>query len=595
MNKSLDLTPVIRFGASHRAGFDVAVNLTTLQETRLLIQGTSGAGKTTALYALLQQTYGLVQHIILDKEGQFPKLREHFDYLLVGAEGEVPINLDAGAVEVVLRKILETRVNAIIDLSDLVPAQQHEYARRVASMMAHLSIKSPLAEHDRLVLVDEFQHFAPETGRGSATSTEAMIELASLGRKRGFCLVGATTRVSLLSKSIVELLDNKMIGRCGLDDAARAAQLLNFSKEERRQLTTLATGEFYAFGPAIAADPLLVRSDDDLKVRPPRRGERRLTPATPAAVQDVLAAFDDVPREAKEEARTIEELQAQVDTLSRQLKKAQKGVAIAPAVDVEKIRAEAKLEAEKAVSAHRTKLEGIQGRATMVRDESIRITGLLEELSAELARFTLSPATVQPRQRLHSTTVEEPRASGATSPDEGRGADSVKSNGNGAHIGGTPQKILNALLLLEVCKVRPAPKEVVGGIVGIVSSSGTWRTYMSRLNTEDLIVKHPDGSLELSEKGRAFATDEGLPASRRELHELWLARLSGKPRQMLAFLLHCYPDSVTREALGAHVGIRESGTYRTYLSKLRSRGLAVDTKDGELRAADLLFPPGMKP
>jgi hypothetical protein len=255
----------------------------------------------------------------------------------------------------------------------------------------------------------------------------------------------------------------------------------------------------------------------------------------------------------------------------------------------------------------------IQYRAANVRDEAMRVTGLLEELFNELARFTLSPATVQPRQRLHSITVEEPRASGATSPDEGRGADSVKSNGrrdraveimreinhedrkSNLAIGGTPQRILNALLLLEACKVKPAPKEVVGGIVAVSSSSGTWRTYMSRLNTEDLIVKYPDGSLELSEKGRALATDEGLPKTLRELHELWLARLSGKPRQMLAFLLHCYPDAVAREALGAHVGIRESGTYRTYLSKLRSRGLAVDTKNGELRAADLLFPPGMKP
>jgi hypothetical protein len=101
----------------------------------------------------------------------------------------------------------------------------------MATMMAHLSIKSPLAEHDKLVLVDEFQHFAPERGQGTRSSTEAMMQLASLARKRGFCLVGATTRISLLSKSIVEMLDNKMIGRCGLDDAARAAQWLNFSKE----------------------------------------------------------------------------------------------------------------------------------------------------------------------------------------------------------------------------------------------------------------------------------------------------------------------------------------------------------------------------
>jgi DNA helicase HerA-like ATPase len=325
-------TPLLSFGPGGFGPGDhtdetILVNLPTLQETRLLIYGTSGSGKTTALYALLQQTYGAVQHIIVDKEGSFPKLREHFDYLLVSGDGEVPIDLSPGAVEVVLRKILETRVNAIIDLSDLVPSDQHEYVRRMATMMAHLSIKSPLAEHDKLVLVDEFQHFAPERGQGNASSTEAMMQLASLARKRGFCLVGATTRISLLSKSIVEMMDNKMIGRCGLDDAARAAQWLNFTKGQRRELSNLSTGTFYAFGPAISPDPVLVRSQSDLLVLPPRRGERRSTPATPAAVRDVLGAFDDIAREAETEARTIEELQTQVDTLTRQLRKAEKATA----------------------------------------------------------------------------------------------------------------------------------------------------------------------------------------------------------------------------------------------------------------------------
>jgi GTPase SAR1 family protein len=121
--RSTDATLIVRRRADSGQGTtDVDRQPADAQETRLLIYGTSGAGKTTALYALLQQTYGAVQHIIVDKEGQFPKLREHFDYLLVGAEGEVPINLSPGAVEVVLRKILETRVNAIIDLSDLVPS-----------------------------------------------------------------------------------------------------------------------------------------------------------------------------------------------------------------------------------------------------------------------------------------------------------------------------------------------------------------------------------------------------------------------------------------------------------------------------------------
>src|SRR5687768_8017121 len=91
----------------------LSVDLPTLLETRLLIQGSSGAGKTHLLFDMLQQLYGTIQQLVIDKEGQFSRLREKFDYLLIGPDGELPIDFSKGAIELLLRKVLELQVNAI--------------------------------------------------------------------------------------------------------------------------------------------------------------------------------------------------------------------------------------------------------------------------------------------------------------------------------------------------------------------------------------------------------------------------------------------------------------------------------------------------
>jgi hypothetical protein len=197
------------------------VRLETLYETRLLIQGSSGAGKTQACFHLLEETHGHVQQIVIDREGEFGKLREQFDYLILGADGEKRIPMRKGALELQLHRVLELQISAIYDLSDLVPLQQQHVlldSLGDGAPPARIRLWDPM----RLVLIDEAQWFAPQTGK--AESLEALIELASLGRKRGFCPIAAGTRVAMINKSFTELLENKLIGRAGTNDSKRAAR-----------------------------------------------------------------------------------------------------------------------------------------------------------------------------------------------------------------------------------------------------------------------------------------------------------------------------------------------------------------------------------
>lgn len=76
------------FVVGESSGKNVKMDIDTLLRTRLLIQANSGKGKSWLLRRIAEQLFGKVQVIIVDPEGEFATLREHFDYVLVGKGGE---------------------------------------------------------------------------------------------------------------------------------------------------------------------------------------------------------------------------------------------------------------------------------------------------------------------------------------------------------------------------------------------------------------------------------------------------------------------------------------------------------------------------
>src|SRR6266849_8842621 len=92
----------------------VGIDLSTLIDTRLLVQANSGGGKSWLLRRLLEQSHGKVQQIAIDMEGEFSTLREKYDYILAGKEGDTPA--DPKSAGLLARKLLELQASAIIDL-----------------------------------------------------------------------------------------------------------------------------------------------------------------------------------------------------------------------------------------------------------------------------------------------------------------------------------------------------------------------------------------------------------------------------------------------------------------------------------------------
>ncbi len=230
------------------AGKPLPLDVDRFVVSRLLVQANSGGGKSWALRRLLEQTQGQLQHLVLDIEGEFGTLRERFDYVLAARTGGDCV-AEPRSAALLARRLLELGTSAIVDLYEL---QAGERVRFVRLFLEALLDAPRELWHPALVVVDEAHLFCPQAG--SAESAPAVIDLMTRGRKRGFCGVLATQRLSKLHKDAAAEANCKLIGRASLDvDLRRAGDELGFSsREDLARVRALPAGHFFAFGPGLS-------------------------------------------------------------------------------------------------------------------------------------------------------------------------------------------------------------------------------------------------------------------------------------------------------------------------------------------------------
>ena len=132
----------------------IPINVDKLLTSRLLIQAGSGAGKSYLLRKTIESVGNIVQQIIIDPEGEFVTLREKFDFILVGNEGDIPLSLKYA--ETLAHKLLETNTSAILDLYEL---KHHERILFVKRFVDALMNAPKELWHPCLVYVDEAHMF----------------------------------------------------------------------------------------------------------------------------------------------------------------------------------------------------------------------------------------------------------------------------------------------------------------------------------------------------------------------------------------------------------------------------------------------------
>lgn len=300
-----------------------SINLARLIPSKLFIYANSGYGKSWLLRRLIEQSYGKIQQIILDTEGEFASLREKYDFVLIGKGYDIAADPKTAAL--LAHRLLKEKVSANIDLFELDPKDRELFVENFTKALTNAPKD---LWHPCMIVYDEAQDFAPERGTTSKgmACTEAIITFAKKSRKRGFCPVFATQRISDLSKSVIATCNNKLIGQASLDaDMKRAASELGFTtKEQVLAMRDLEPGEFYAFGPAISKEiiklkvgPVMTSHPDSSKI-----GGRIGTKVVPPSdrVRKILADLVDLPRVAAEEARTIADFKKQLAEANHQIR-----------------------------------------------------------------------------------------------------------------------------------------------------------------------------------------------------------------------------------------------------------------------------------
>ena len=267
-------------------GGPIGVDLARLIDGRLLIQGASGAGKSWTLRRLLEQSYGSIQQIVIDPEGEFGSLAVAKGHLRLDAA-----QLDIASLATAARSVRAHRLSVLLDLSD---CEREDQMMAVAAFLRAL-VDAPREDwHAALVAIDEAHLFAPFGGDAAAPSSVrkaaigALTDLMSRGRKRGLCGVLATQRLARLSKSVASEATNFLVGLNTLDlDIRRAAETIGWdARRAFDRLPMLQPGDFVAVGPAFSRSPCVLRVG---AVETPHRGAAPAL-ATPIARTGAEAA-----------------------------------------------------------------------------------------------------------------------------------------------------------------------------------------------------------------------------------------------------------------------------------------------------------------
>lgn len=614
----------------------------------MLIQANSGGGKSWALRWILEQTYGKVQQIILDPEGEFQSLREQFDYVLVGKGADIPT--DVKTAKLLARRIMELGISAVIDLYDLKPETRKEFVQVFLTELMNLprSLWRPL-----LVAIDEIHVFCPEAKSGAACSSFAVIDLATRGRKRGFCLLGATQRLAKLNKDCAAELLNKLVGRTGLDnDVKRAADELGFIKADSDQLKFMEPGTFYSYGPALSQVVKLVRMGQ-VKTTHPQPG--KIAPPLPAPRQQVTAVlgeFQDLAQEARQEITDIASAKATISKLEQELRATRNGkpAAASPeqaatikeqAATIRKLKnaLDTAMKFIVTISANnfdvRMNKEEIEASITAAMERVTQtIDSRLRTREAELGRLRTQAqqilqkidgvADVGDVEIAVAVTKNEPFKVSSTPP-------IVKIEGTDGEcsvsISRPQQRILDAIRSFEPIGITACAKNFIAVMAGASPTSGGYSNNLGALRSMGLIDYPKAGYLCLTELGmehtqpieipwlRALPTVllEGLTEAQakilsevlasghgefptlEEYQSAWLGKVSNPQAAILRILIEIHPDAISKDELAERCGASPtSGGYSNNLGFLRNSARLIDyPAPGMVVATPILFPEGL--
>jgi hypothetical protein len=576
----------------------------------LIVLGGKGMGKTNLGGVLVEElTAHELKWAVLDPMGVWWGIRHSADgkgkgipcLILGGAHGDIPIEPTGGAV--VADLVADERANVVIDVSRKSNGEMwtigerirfvNDYGKQLFKRQGSLiggKRREPIMQ-----VVDESARFIPQMIRAGqpelAMCASTWSTIVEEGRNVGLGVTLLTQRSARLNKDVAELADVmfafRTIGPNSLD-AVTDWLSGQVSREELKamgqRVRTLPVGS------ALVVSPGWLHVEEIVPMRKrwtfdssatPKAGQQTASVRGEGAKPD-LAKYAERMHETIERAKdeSVPELKKRIRELESKLAKPVTSSKLTVAVDTSAVKAEIATMQQK-VNDQKRKTDDVQRKVAKLVGSLERsvlpvmttIQTLIEDFRSEAP-----PAADQHPVKFHlaAKSVDVVRRS-----DDPTKNDQVKLRG----------KSVDMLIACARMYPKGLTEAQVASQAGIKRTGGTFSDYKSLLRTSGC-VRFDGGLWTATEEGmrRAGADIPAAPSSTAEVLAMWLPKLRGKSKDMLRVLVDRNGETMTREQLGAAVGVQTTGgTFSDYLSLLRTADLIVTDASGVRANAETLL------
>jgi archaellum component FlaC len=353
-------------------------------------------------------------------------------------------------------------------------------------------------------------------------------------------------------------LNNYMVGRTGLDiDMKRASDILGFTtKEDFRSLRDLKAGQFYTFGSAFQHDGVEKFMVDKVQTTHPdrTRGIEITKPVeTPENIKKLLKDLTNLPKEAEEELRSVEDMKKTIKELRYKLTIAEKSKPI--------IKVDDDLIWKSYVKGIKETEQKYQANINSTEEYTRKLKSFIERITREGNTIITSK---EPTISVIKQTYEMPKQIKAIIPKE---IDTIYTANEGSLRAGA-MKMLN---WLGGAYPNSLTKSRLATLSGFSMNGGTFNTYISELKRNGWIIGANEFTI--TEEGLRNAQAEEIPTGE-DLLRLWQSKFREGAGKILKTLYDKYPERMTKEEIGYEVGFEPTGgTFNTYISELRRNNL----------------------
>ena len=557
-----------------------------------------GVGKTYFMLKMVEEFFeSKLRAVIVDPVGVCWGLRTSIDgkgpglpiIIFGGDHADVPLEKEGGAL--VADIVVDENISCILDLSHFRKKEQVRFMCDFAERLYHRN-RDPLH-----LFLDEADMFAPQRPmHGEERMLGAIEDIVRRGRARGIGVTLGTQRPAVLNKNVLTQIEVLVVLRTPSPQDQNAIDAwikIHGTENERSQmmksLASLPVGTAWFWSPGwlnvFQKVAISERKTFDSS-KTPKVGSRKVIPKTMAEID--ISLFKDKMAATIERAMADnpKELKKQVADLHRQLLQAQRQ------------------RPEPKPCGHEEIIRKLQTQLEASESNNKIIMSFIEQLQSGLVEVNKSIETligICERARLYiddhavgNIEIKLPVIKQETITRVKRDIENKTLIIN--DLNPSQSRIINALAALEQFGIAHPEKATVAAHSEYSPGSGGFNNLLSKLRTAQLIEYPQPGCVCLTDAGRAVSIIDKPIENLADLHNSWLQIIkSSSQKIIIGRLIGIYPQSITRRNLALDCGFAPgSGGFNNNISKLKTLGALDYPITGEVKAAAILFPKGLK-